>query len=323
MSTKIYNGYRILGSSLDEVITKLFSNKENFKKLIEDKIQVDILSRVIYSYHELCFSVFLKKEKSKLSLSAFEKVISEALESERDRELRERDTIDISICLFPQKQSMYGQDYYLMMLFAGNESSLLNESKLWKELGIEEFAYWDNTDPIETLTEEEWVTRGKQWKKVLGLGSPSESSLIIELKKEYKYRCTYCIDQSNLMEMFKGNFQTALSNFYEKDDSMLAYYEESLRDKMAYKIISPKYCKNKTISKLSQEEQQALYYEMRDLSRKNNFTESEKTIINETLNKIKKVFAQPIVFEDLFTKKEIVQEKTKQLLKRKNLTGKK
>lgn len=317
MSTKIYNGYRILGASLDEVITKLFSNKENLKKLIEDKIQVDILSRAISTYHDLCFSTFLEKEKSKDNPSAFGKVISEALERESDRELREHDTIDVSICFFPQKQNMYGQDYYLMMLFAGNESKLLTESQLWNNLGIEEFAYWDNTDPLETLTEEEWETRGQQWNKVLGYASPAESSLILELKKEYKYKCTYFMDQEHLTKMFEGNFQTALSKFSEREEGIIKYYEESLRDKMAYKILSPKYLKDTILKELSKEQQQKLYYEVRDFSRNNKFSEEEKKIIEDNLNKIQKVMKEVIVFNDLFEKKDILQEKTKKLLKTK------
>lgn len=317
MSTKIYNGYRILGSSLDEVITKLFSNKENLKKLIENKIQVDILSRAISTYHDLCFSTFLEKEKSKDNPSAFGKVISEALERENDRELREHDTIDVSICFFPQKQNMYGQEYYLMMLFAGNESKLLTESQLWNQLGIEEFAYWDNTDPLETLTEEEWETRGMQWNKVLGYASPAESSLILELKKEYKYKCTYFMDQEHLTKMFEENFQTALSKFAEREESIVKYYEEALRDKMAYKVLSPKYLTDTNLKELSKEQQQKLYYEVREMSRNNKFSEEEKQIIEDNLNKIKKVIKEIIVFDDLFVKKDVLQEKTKKLLKSK------
>lgn len=319
MSTKIYNGYRILGSSLDEVITKLFSNKDNFKKIIEDKIQLDILSRVISTYHDLCFSSFLEKEKSKDNPSAFSKVISEALERETDSNLREHETVDVSICFFPQKQNMYGQDYYLMMLFAGNESKLLTESELWKDLGIEEFAYWDNTDPLETLTEEEWETRGKQWNKVLGYASPAESSLILELKKEYKYRCTYFMDKESLIKMFEENFQTALSKFSEREEGIIKYYEESLKDKMAYKILMPKYLKNKELKDLSKEEQQKLYYEVRDISRHDKFNDDEKAIIEDNLNKIKKVIKEPITFEDLFENKDVLQERTKKLLKTKKL----
>lgn len=317
MSTKIYNGYRIFGSSLDEVINKLFVNKENLKKIIEDKIQVDILLEAIHNYNKLCLSEILGDDKSENNPSALGKVISEALKNEEME--KKENIIDIAICLFPQKQTMYGKDYYLMMLFADKENKLLNQSQVWKDLDIEDFYYWDNVDPEDTLTEEEWKIRGEQWYKVLGNNTPAENSLILELKKEYKYKCVYFKDQEALTEMLKDNFQTALLEKDEKKESTIRYYEELLRNKMAEKILISQNVNYGNIQQITKEEKQKLYYEKREISRHNKFTEEEKELIKNNMNKIKKVLNEEIIFENLFEKKDIIQKKHEKLLKTKKI----
>lgn len=311
MSTKIYNGYKISSSSLDEVIGKLFGNKEKFKELIESKIQEDILTRAINNYYSMCFSTFLedKDEGKKKEESPFGKIISEALENESEVQIRERDTVDISICLLPQKQTVNKEEYYLLMLFAGEYNKELVNSSLWNSLGIEEFFYWDNTDPPEELTEYEWEIRGKQWEKELGYNAPSQSSLIIEFKKEYKYNCTYFRNKDELNVMFEKSFNKINQDLSKRQDSLLAYYEEKIKDNVSYKACLNKYSKEELDNKVD------LHEKMRDYSRKNKFTEIENEEISNIISKIKKVFEQSIIFDNLFDKRELLEEKTKNLFK--------
>lgn len=315
MSTKIYNGYKISASSLDEVIGKLFGNKEKFKELIESKIQEDILTRAINNYYSMCFSTFLedKDEEKKKEESPFGKMISESLENQIEVQIRERDTVDISICLLPQKQTVNQEEYYLLMLFAGEYKKELVNSSLWNSLGIKEFSYWDNTDPPEELTEYEWKIRGKQWEKELGYNTPSQSSLIIEFKKEYKYNCTYCRSKEELNIIFEKSFNKMNQDLSKRQKSLLAYYEEKIKDTISYKVCLNKYSKEELENKVDLREK------MRDYSRKNKFTEIENGEINNLISKIKNVFAQSITFDNLFDKREILEEKTKSLFKVKKL----
>lgn len=315
MSTKIYNGYRIMGSSLDEVITRLFSNKEKLTQLIEDKIHEDILSRVISSYHDLCFSSFMEKEASQQNSSAFGKVINEAMKEEEKFELKEHNTVDVSICFFPQKQEFNNESYYLLMLFAGQEKNMIVNSEVWKTLNIEEFAYWDNTDPPETVTDYEWEARDKQWNSVLTGLSPAQSSMIIELKKEYKFNCMYFRDQKDLTKIFEKHFTKVLEQRKSKIKNLMDYYEESFKDKVAFKACSPGFLENKKLEELTKEEQQQLYSKVREYSRQNLFTQEEQQTIDTNLKKIKKIISMPFEFNDLFEKKEVIQEKTKNLFK--------
>lgn len=323
MSTKIYNGYKIPGKSLDEVIGKLFLNKEKLVDLIENKIREDILYRAFINYHNMCFSNFLDNEKSidkDNDKSPFGLVISEALENERIFELKEQDTIDISICFFPQQQSFGNETYYLLMLFAGNESKLMLESSIWKDLKIEEFTYWDNTDPLETVTEYEWDMREKQWSNVLGKSyKPSENSLILELKKEYKYNCVYFRNKEELRVNFEKNIENVNLKIKNKEQQLLNYYEESLKEKLAYKLCSPKSLEEKTIDNLNDEEKNKLYQEVRKKTRANDFTEIELNDISLKLEKIKKVLDNSLTFDDLFEKKEEIKKKSKELLNIKKL----
>lgn len=316
MSTKIYNGYRIMGSSLDEVITRLFSNKDKLRQMIDDKIYKDILSRVISTYYEFCLSGFLEKENNDQNSSAFGKVVNQALKEEEKFELKENNTVDVSICFFPQKQLSNNESYYLLMLFADQEKNIIVNSEIWKQLQIEEFSYWDNTDPPETLTDDEWETRDKQWNSVLKNLSPAQSSMIIELKKEYKYNCMYCRDQKDLTKIFEKYFAQVLEERKASKKNLLNYYEESVKDKIAFKACSPNFLKNKNLEELSKEEQQQLYSKVRQYSRENVFTEEENDTIQNTLKKIKKIINTPFEFNDLFEKKEVVQEKTRRLFQK-------
>lgn len=313
MSTKIYNGYKITASSLDEVVGKLFGNKEKFKDLIESKIQEDILNRAINNYYSMCFATFMKEDdEAAKNESPFGKVISDALNNENDPQIRERDTVDVSICLIPQKQIVNNEEYYLLMLFAGEYNKELVNSSLWNSLGIEEFAYWDNTDPPEELTEYEWKIRGKQWEKELGYNAPSQSSLIIEFKKEYKYNCVYARGKEILIPMFEKSFEKINMNLNKKQKSLLAYYEEKLKDNMAYKVCYEKYEQQE----IDNETKNSIYRESRQYSRNNSFTEEEMKDINSNIEKIKKIFKQSISFDNLFDKREVIEENTKHLLKK-------
>lgn len=315
MSTKIYNGYRIIGSSLDEVITRLFSNKDKIRGLLEDKIHEDILSRVISAYYDLCFSSFMEKENPEQNSSAFGKVINDAMKEEEKLETREQNTTDVSICFFPQKQSFNNESYYLLMLFAGQEKNIIVNSDVWKNLQIEEFAYWDNTDPPETLTDYEWEARDKQWNSVLTHFTPAESSMIIELKKGYKYNCMYFRDQKDLTKTFEKHFTKVLEQRKDKTKNFMNYYEELVKEKIAFKACSPLFLESKKLDELTKEEQQQLYAKVREYSRQNLFTESEQEMIQTTLKKIKKIISVPFDFNDLFEKKDVIQEKMRNLFK--------
>ncbi|XBH22967.1 hypothetical protein V5R04_07080 [Jonesiaceae bacterium BS-20] len=47
---------------------------------------------------------------------------------------------------------------------------------------VSEYGYWDNTDPLETVTDEEWAQRKKAWMRVWGSGSLGDATLTFALR---------------------------------------------------------------------------------------------------------------------------------------------
>lgn len=320
MSTKIYNGHKIIGNSLDEVITKIFSKKDDLVNLVEDKIKREVLIEVIGNYYDFCFESFIeKKEKSSENPSAMSKMVSNALNNEYDLEKRERkthDIIDVSICFFPMKKESQGQSFYLMMLFGDKYNKDIIESKEWNDLKIEEYAYWDNTDQPDELTESEWEERSVFWNEVLGkTGVPSHNSFVLELKKEYKYVFTYFKDNEDLKKEFKESFDKLNSEINDIKSRLLNYYKEQVKDKIAYRACASEMLVDKKLDDLTKEEQQTLYYKVREYSRGNKFTEEEIQKINTWTKNIELILNKDIYLDDLFEKKEDIINKMKPLFK--------
>ncbi len=321
MSTKIYNGYRIVGKSLDEVMGKIFSNKNDLINIIEEKIKREILIETLSNYYDFCFeSFFDTKEKSSENSSAMGKMVSNALNNEYDLEKRERktnDMIDVSICIFPVKKESQNEQFYLIMLFGDKYSKDIVNSSTWNEMKIEEYGYWDNTDQPDELTESEWEERGIFWDEALGKsGVPSHNSFILELKKEYKYNFTYFKDNDELKKEFKESFESFQSEITQIKESLFRYYNEQIKDKVAYRACSVELFGDKKLEDLNKEEQQSLYYKMREYSRNNKFTEEELSKINTWSNNIKIIMDKEIILDNLFEKKEDIINKMKPLFKK-------
>lgn len=75
---------------------------------------------------------------------------------------------------------MIDGDYLLLMPFSQYDSDYL--AALDSIEGVEEYGYWNNTDPLDTVTDEEWQERGEAWDRVLpGAGIPLENGFTFEL----------------------------------------------------------------------------------------------------------------------------------------------
>lgn len=166
MSTKIYNGYRIKAQSLDEAIEKLFLQKPQALQDIEKKAMEDFLVKVltVYEDHTLrCIRQnpeelenFKKEEQNNALFNASSR------EMEKIWNKEDVDTeIALNIVLYPQKCYENGQSFYLFTEYTpgGNFSGWL-ESHMSE---VEEYAYFNNTDKPDELTDEQWGKRHDDW----------------------------------------------------------------------------------------------------------------------------------------------------------------
>lgn len=80
---------------------------------------------------------------------------------------------DFEIVIFPH------EDHFVGMVFTEHEDWF---DKFLKLPGVREYGYWNNTDPPEHVSDEEWEKRGDTWDDVLGSsGIPSMTGFTISI----------------------------------------------------------------------------------------------------------------------------------------------
>jgi hypothetical protein len=191
MSTKIYNGYKIDNMSLftfnQFVLDFTLKAKEVRGKLAAKFIAnliVDMVDDVTYIDEESYIKRHIKSAKDGTTTLAdckYHRLISEAIHTGEDRYARiqrthERDPavdFDIELVVIPF------QDKILALLFCENrEFTEIFESML----EVHYYGYWNNTDPDENCSDEEWEQRRMDWDLALpGLGVPADSGMTLNI----------------------------------------------------------------------------------------------------------------------------------------------
>lgn len=65
--------------------------------------------------------------------------------------------------------------------------------------GVQEFLYWDNGDPLKGVSEDEWTERGNTWKQVCDTSLPLElTGVIVELESTYSSRGRWLNDNHSV-----------------------------------------------------------------------------------------------------------------------------
>ncbi len=169
MSTKIYNG-RIIRAPIGKV----------YDLLIEKKPEAVLIGRNL----EIAWMAIRAAEKiDKARIEGEEKkgALFEAWTEMTDRiseikKTQRRDPavdIECELWLFPLKDQT--------LVIPNSEAKDLRE---WFDAlsFVEDYAYWDNTDPDEDVDKKTWKQRERDWNKVLpGAGVPSDRCLIFAL----------------------------------------------------------------------------------------------------------------------------------------------
>jgi hypothetical protein len=300
MSTKIYNGYKIEAVSLEEAINKLSSlKKETVRRVIKECLVV--VATTYYDQFTIENANFKKDSnaeeeknedkayKVKPERSALSNAYSRNMDILLNVKTKIEDTYEeVSLCVFPEPIIIEGNKNYLLTLYANRplENWLVEK---WESLGVQEYAYWNNSDIPEELTDEQWDERGQHWDLVLTgknkTGTPAVDGLTMFLAKEHKmiYSREDGIDDI-LQEIISE--QPRMHNNATRVDS----YMDNYKRKAIYKRLV-KENPDKDPLKLASDVGAILFNKKVTQDEINNFIEKEKEFV--------KVLKNEITLEDL------------------------
>lgn len=166
MSIKIYNAFKF-DKDIEE-IHRWFMNEIRPVALKEAQRMAAAKSirRTVFDFDDLYYRGQVEDDDAP---DTFHRIfMNVSFEVESDARKNSEGTVEL--VLFPFEGNVYGIPFGML-------SSYKDVS--W----IKEFGYWDNTDPDETATEEEWAERRRVWKAVLvgegKSGIPGECGLTL------------------------------------------------------------------------------------------------------------------------------------------------
>lgn len=180
MSTKIYNGYKISNTNWSDLYQKSLKLKKILKKEAQNVFDFNCFLEV--------FLALDKGEKEPLSV-AFKRVQQHWDNNRKGL----RDPFWDTDCswVFIEKR-----DYFLALLYSEQDQF----SGIWmKELGAEEYYYFDNTDQPEAISHKEWKQREIDW-DCLGYDPPSTCGFSFEVSG--KYQTPLLLDKKRAKELW-------------------------------------------------------------------------------------------------------------------------
>jgi hypothetical protein len=173
MSTKIYNGFRVNRGDALSNLNALNTVREKVQGLVDAKAAKVMAQRLVeavdgycIAHHELCLGParsfsqqWAEKADKHVRWDLLEEVLKEQREC-RAAATRSPD-IDCDVTLFlrpdPQTGMLYG---YLQEEGVGAHKALLRMP------GFEDYAYWNNSEGPEDVSEQDWVRRKKDWYRI-------------------------------------------------------------------------------------------------------------------------------------------------------------
>lgn len=186
MSTKIYNGYILPALSSYELKQLLDNLRTQLEVAKDELISTKIAEDFIYSFDSIWLGKitednFVSEFRSKMhsdfkksdSISDYERksLLTNSLFYLQRRQIEEEHyeiwktnrrnpeyDFQFSVCFMPTEEKIFVTLYAEQKRF----------QEIWENIeGVEFYPYWDNTDPMEGFTYEEWSERGEEWGRVL------------------------------------------------------------------------------------------------------------------------------------------------------------
>lgn len=181
MTTKIHNGYKLNIAQLED----LFAFNRRLKELMlaeNDKLYATRIARDATQSVDLA-TLGLPSDEQKVRSGATHYshwVMHHQSRMSECKQSKTRDPLydyDASWAVLPSPCGL------LALLYV--ESSEL--AQIWDDQQeVEPFPYWNNSDPEEGFTEEEWEARGNIWNKALGSGVPATHGLSFQIYGNYQ-----------------------------------------------------------------------------------------------------------------------------------------
>jgi hypothetical protein len=148
MSTKIYKGFRLKTDSFQEALQIVNS----FRPWVEKQAEL-VLDTFIENANDCRKETTDDKVKEKVDAWMLWSKLRQEIVRDKQMRMPHIDT-DFSVTLIPSNGQVLGICY--------------TEHYAWYQAwcnhpGVEEYAYWDNTDEPEGMDYEQWEARGKDW----------------------------------------------------------------------------------------------------------------------------------------------------------------
>lgn len=320
MSIKIYNAFRVKADNLDEVVQMFFKEKAQITQDLELCVVKDILMEAIITYDKFTLEgdnlPFKKSESDKHKLDntqSVQNILFNKLWNKKEESFKEENPeIESQVIIYPQPIDHFGEKSYLMQVFGEDKLIETLNKKYFSKWNIEEYNYWDNTDPPDTITDYEWDLRRKNWK---GIDIPLFSGIAINFVKSPKYEIYYMNNISSKRELVKNTLEVLQTTMTV--DTRVEQYVQKIKEDVAYKYCYDIAIKENNLENASNDDIRdfiisrgmGIYFKSRDRVREDIFTDEEKLSFAEKQTQIRKLLKPIITFEDLSKKgEEIVQE---------------
>lgn len=196
MSTKIYNGFALPLMSLKELTTFSQDFRVKAKKVAIEQAEKFLAGRIAHKLDQLCLlgeEVFIAKhvkqdeeslEKATKRYQVFGAFTHEYQKAYyRYQEVQRTNYRDAEVDLDANIVYIPMQDKTLALFYGENEQI----RALWEQEDlVSYYGYWNNVDPDEDCSEEQWEQRKRDWDEALpGYTLPLEAGLIAEFVKGY------------------------------------------------------------------------------------------------------------------------------------------
>lgn len=200
MSTKIHNGYRIQ-CGIELLYDRLIGVAPGFQKLANERTD----SIVAQMATEKADKVWYNASRTFKTFGDINPLSWAKTELDGAyRQIKEGHNLPLfdynsEIAIFPR-----GKHCLILTFIPSREQENMFTSLSWGSHDkIEFFGYWDNTDPPEGVSEEEFERRGKYWDTVLGpSGVPAHRALTFQLSSNEDVRLhTYGMTAHDYLEL--------------------------------------------------------------------------------------------------------------------------
>jgi len=176
MSTKIYGGFVIRNMSWSDLCKKCMEISDAIEVATRPTVE-ELIDRLFVKRDDgtpnLSQSTLADKDGKVLSVFDIHQIIYDADKNDSYNAFLNE---DLSAVFYPDPDG--SNDIYGCVFGNGTPKKIFFELS-----GAEEYAYWNNTDEPEGMTEEEWDARKNKWEKLVPKNKFSESGFCFEFAK--------------------------------------------------------------------------------------------------------------------------------------------